>query len=358
MQATARRVVQSDHSHGSPGDSHVRGMERLVLVVEELSLARNLAAVQKIVRKAARDMTVADGATFVLRDEGHCYYADEDAIEPLWKGKRFPMGICISGWVMLNSQPVAIEDIYSDARIPADAYRPTFVKSLAMVPIRTDSPIGAIGIYWAKPHRATCDEMRLLKALANTTAVSLENIEAYETLEKRVKDRTAELQAANEEIRRLALTDELTYLYNRRGFMLLGEAQLRQARRSETSTQLIFMDLNGLKSVNDQVGHEAGDRMLVNFATILRRCFRDSDVLARMGGDEFCALANSESQDADAIALRIREALIEFNKTSGQVALSTSIGVVNVIEHPEKSLERLVSLADAAMYADKQRSRA
>ena len=124
MQATARRVVQSDHSHGSPGDSHVRGMERLVLVVEELSLARNLAAVQKIVRKAARDMTVADGATFVLRDEGHCYYADEDAIEPLWKGKRFPMGICISGWVMLNSQPVAIGHLfrraYSRGCVPAD----------------------------------------------------------------------------------------------------------------------------------------------------------------------------------------------------------------------------------------------
>ena len=97
-------------------------------------------AVKEIVRKAARALTGADGATFVLRDNGHCYYADEDAIEPLWKGKRFPMGLCISGWVMLNCQPTTIEDIYSDPRIPADAYRPTFVKSLAMVPIRTRSP--------------------------------------------------------------------------------------------------------------------------------------------------------------------------------------------------------------------------
>ncbi|MFC3909048.1 GAF domain-containing protein [Legionella dresdenensis] len=115
-----------------------------------------------IVRKAARRLTNADGATFVLRDKENCYYADEDAIGPLWKGKRFPMAMCISGWVMLHGESVVIEDIYSDSRVPADAYRPTFVKSLAMVPIRKNSPIGAIGTYWAENYHPTEQQLKFL----------------------------------------------------------------------------------------------------------------------------------------------------------------------------------------------------
>jgi hypothetical protein len=175
-------------------------MRRLVTAVQDLSLARSMEAVAEVVRRAARELTGADGASFVLRDGDRCYYADEDAISPLWKGQRFPMSACISGWVMLNKQPVVIEDIYADSRIPVDAYRPTFVKSLAMTPIRTASPIGAIGNYWATPHRATPDEIEILQALANTTAVALESVELYAKLEQRVRDRTAQLEAANREL--------------------------------------------------------------------------------------------------------------------------------------------------------------
>ena len=133
----------------------MNGMIELVDVVQRLAMARDLPAIQAIVRTAARRLTGADGATFVLRDGERCHYADEDAIAPLWKGQRFPLSACISGWAMLNRQPAVIEDIYADDRIPHDAYRPTFVKSLAMVPIRTLDPVGAIGNYWAEKHRPT-----------------------------------------------------------------------------------------------------------------------------------------------------------------------------------------------------------
>lgn len=175
-------------------------MSRLVAVVQQLSLVRNLEGIMAIVRHAARELTGADGATFVLRDNDCCFYADEEAIAPLWKGQRFPLQACISGWAMLNKQPAVIKDIYADSRIPADAYRPTFVKSLAMVPIRTNAPIGAIGNYWAKQRMPTKEEIELLQALANTTAVAMENVQVYGELEKRVKDRTAELEAANKEL--------------------------------------------------------------------------------------------------------------------------------------------------------------
>jgi signal transduction histidine kinase len=198
------RLAPAIHRALHVGHADARAQEaaalRLVAVVQELSLVRDLQSLMAIVRHAARDLTGADGATFVLRDGDLCHYADEEAIAPLWKGLRFPMSACISGWAMLHKEAVALEDIYADPRIPADAYRPTFVKSLAMVPIRKAAPIGAIGNYWAKPHRPTAEEMGLLQALADSTSIAMENLQLYGELEQRVAERTAQLEAANKEL--------------------------------------------------------------------------------------------------------------------------------------------------------------
>lgn len=168
-------------------------MENLVDIIQDLSLTRDLEGIMKIVRTAARSLTGADGATFVLRDEEKCYYADEDAISPLWKGQRFPMTSCVSGWAMIHGKPVVIEDIYQDERIPADAYRPTFVKSMTMVPIRTSKPVGAIGNYWANQRMPREEEIRILQALANATSIAMENVDLYARLQK-------ELQAVEKNI--------------------------------------------------------------------------------------------------------------------------------------------------------------
>ena len=184
-------------SQQQPADAsawYVEAMEQLIRAVQDLSHARDIDAVTAVVRAAARNLTGADGATFVLRDGDQCYYADENAIEPLWKGKRFPLNACVSGWVMLNAQPAVIDDIYSDARVPVEAYRPTFVKSMAMVPIRRNSPIGAIGNYWASKRTPTQEEIAILQALADTTSVALENVELYGKLRRQVH--TLEAQQA------------------------------------------------------------------------------------------------------------------------------------------------------------------
>lgn len=150
--------------------------KRLLTVVQSLSTARDLVTIMDIVRHAVRDLTGSDGATFVLRDDDHCWYAEEDAISPLWKGRRFPINVCISGWVMLNREPAIIADIYEDSRIPIDAYRETFVKSLVTVPIKTTNPIGAIGCYWKDRHITSYDEINILQILADTAAISMDNI--------------------------------------------------------------------------------------------------------------------------------------------------------------------------------------
>ena len=128
---------------------------------------------QKIA-KISRALIGADGATFVLRDGELSWYAEEDAISPLWKGRKFPLSACISGWVMLNGQPAVIEDIYLDTRIPADAYRPTFVKSLAMVAVGNPA-IAAIGTYWARQYAPSEEEVALIQALADLVATALQD---------------------------------------------------------------------------------------------------------------------------------------------------------------------------------------
>jgi len=145
-------------------------------LLAELEATPDLTAIGQVVRTAARTLTGAMGATFVLRDDDRCFYADEDAIAPLWKGQRFPMTSCISGWAMLNVATAIVPDIEADPRIPLEAYRPTFVRSLAMVPVGSPTPVAAIGAYWSVPRTPHPDEVDRLEALAAATAAAIDRV--------------------------------------------------------------------------------------------------------------------------------------------------------------------------------------
>jgi len=170
----AARINQDNSSNESEWRSHA--IELMGKAREALSQAQDLSTITAIVRTAARTLVQADGATFVLKDGDKCYYVDEDAISMLWKGKRFPISNCVSGWVMMNAVPTTIPDIYKDDRVLTEAYRPTFVKSLAMVPIGQNGPIGAIGTYWAVTRQANDAEVAILQDLAQATSAALERL--------------------------------------------------------------------------------------------------------------------------------------------------------------------------------------
>jgi PAS domain S-box-containing protein len=175
-------------------------LHHLISAIKELSSAHTLELVQRIVATSARKLAGADGATFVFREGDCCYYADEDAIGPLWKGEKFPLTSCISGWVMLHRVPAVIADIYADERIPVEAYKPTFVKSLAMIPVNTTEPFAAIGSYWRHRHAPSELEVQLLQTLADAAARAVENVHLLNELEDRVRQRTAQLEAVNREL--------------------------------------------------------------------------------------------------------------------------------------------------------------
>lgn len=153
--------------------SPMDGMDDMLL---KISMARGLPEIMEVMRSSARDLIGADGITFVMKEHDECFYVEEDAIAPLWKGQRFPMENCISGWAMNHAEVVVIDDIYKDERIPKDAYRPTFVKSLAIVPLRPDDPVGAIGAYWAKNALPSEESVHRLRRIANAVAVSIANV--------------------------------------------------------------------------------------------------------------------------------------------------------------------------------------
>jgi diguanylate cyclase (GGDEF)-like protein len=339
----------------SDEDDAVGSMQHLLRAVQELSLARTLPEIQQIVRAAARALTGCDGATFVLRDNGMCYYADEDAIAPLWKGSRFPMETCISGWTMLNRQAAVVQNIYEDDRIPHEAYRPTFVQSLVMVPIRKLDPVGAIGNYWADEHMPTEREVSLLQALADATSVAMENVQISAELEQRVLDRTADLERVSNEMLQLSVTDDLTGVTNRRGFYLLAEAVLLAARRDGLDCLFGFIDVDGLKKVNDRQGHVVGDALIVDVVEVLRATLRKSDVLARLGGDEFCVLAVGADCEPAALKARITAAMQRFNDTEVRsYAVSTSIGLMAVPAGDTSTVDELLARADVLMYEEKK----
>jgi len=365
FQRSISPVIISDSNGVKAEISYAQGIEHLIEAVQALSLARTLEQIMEIVRKSARELTGADGASFVLRDGDQCYYADEDAIAPLWKGQRFPMSICISGHTMQNRQPVVISDIYEDERIPFVAYQPTFVKSMAMVPIRMCNPIGAIGTYWATLHQPTEEEVKLLQALADTTAVAMENVQIYNELEQRVRNRTAALEKKIEEhqkveanVRHLSLTDQLTGLYNRRGFFLFADQQLKLDHQLQKSCCLLFVDIDGLKPINDTFGHEVGDRLIVDVAELLSQTYRDCDIISRWGGDEFVVFISKCSNDTNAITARLQTNVDFFNQNRGRsYHLSMSIGVQKSVINEDVSLEKLVLQADELMYRQKHAKR-
>jgi len=141
--------------------------------VQMLDESAGVEAVQRILRQSVRASVHANGATVVLLSDNECYYVDEDAMSPLWKGQRFPVNACISGWAMLHRQTVVVPDIAIDDRIPQNAYRPTFVRSLVMVPMRVADPLGAIGAYWARRYRASTSEVETLERIAEAAGAAL-----------------------------------------------------------------------------------------------------------------------------------------------------------------------------------------
>jgi len=176
---------------------------------------------------------------------------------------------------------------------------------------------------------------------------------------ERERARAATLKLA-EEVRNLSIRDELTGLYNRRGFLELSRLVIQQTDRARGSALLFFLDLNGMKQINDQLGHEEGDQALRDTAGVLRATFRASDVVARLGGDEFVALLpEANAQQLESFVARIQAEITARNQKPGQrYRLSASVGGTLYDSSRPESIEALLVKADTLMYEEKRARKA
>lgn len=167
-----------------------------------------------------------------------------------------------------------------------------------------------------------------------------------------------ERKRMEEEIKALSLRDELTTLYNRRGFMTLADQQLKMATRLKKKVVLLYLDVDNLKRINDTGGHKTGDRALVEIAFILKKSFRESDIVGRLGGDEFSVLAMETTRiNAEVLTKRIEEKLEMFNsRSSAEAGFTLAVSVGAFTRDPEypTSVEEMLSRADLLMYEQKR----
>lgn len=129
-------------------EEHSQADPQLARTAELMAEAGSLADVVSILTRTGRWIAGSDGIAVVLREDDVCAYVAEDAIEPLWKGRRLPLETCISGWAMLNRKTAVVPDIGTDPRIPISAYASKAIRSLVMVPIGAPEPVAALGAYW------------------------------------------------------------------------------------------------------------------------------------------------------------------------------------------------------------------
>jgi diguanylate cyclase (GGDEF)-like protein len=159
-----------------------------------------------------------------------------------------------------------------------------------------------------------------------------------------------------DEFRKMSLHDDLTGIYNRRGFLVLAQQQLKLAKRSKRGLLLVVADLDGLKKINDTFGHEEGDMALKDAAYILKDTFRESDIIGRIGGDEFAiVMLEDKKAGEETLNARLQEGLNTWNaKRIRRYKISISIGISRC--EPESSclLDKLISEADTLMYEQKR----
>lgn len=365
MSVSHQPAIASDT--GDPLGSYGAAMEHLASAISTLStMAKTLLALTTTVAATNRRVINAGGGGLALvlrnRDRGYC--VDDSVIAPLGKEQHYPTSLLISGWTIDHAYPVVIPNLEGYQSISYGAYQPILMRDVVMVPQRMGDPVGMIETGWSRYHEASPDEVRLLQVLADSTAVALANIRLYTELEQRIQTHTAALELEVEEhkqaeaqVRHLSLTDELTGLNNRRGFYVLGELALEVARRNGTIAWLIFLDLDGLKQVNDHWGHEAGDRAIAAAATLLRETFRTSDVVARIGGDEFAILAMTNTETPTrTLCDRLQSQVRHYNQAHVHpFQLALSIGVECC--QRDDQLADVLGRADAKMYVAKRQKR-
>ncbi len=261
-----------------------------------------------------------------------------------------PISLC-SRLIQLGRETIVSPDIRADERFMRDplANEEPYIRFFAGVPLtgQDDSVMGVLCVMHTEAWELSSGQLEALEAVARQLT---DRIELQRTARR--------LREANKKLKDLSLTDELTGLFNYRGFLLHAEQQLKRfrTRRSSGSLWVMLADMDDLKTINDRYGHLEGSKAIKQAGEIIVNTFRDADIIARPGGDEFTAMMiNTIDEVADRLRGRLQESLDSYNETSGKpYHLGLSVGLVKVNIDLDLSIDELVQRADEEMYRDKR----
>jgi diguanylate cyclase (GGDEF)-like protein len=260
---------------------------------------------------------------------------------------------------MIADPKVLAESVERGGTSSENRYMSTDVVETYVPIIREGRLTGVFEIYYD-----ISAEKQKLKNLINLSSVVLFGMAAVLLIAviisvSRATQYLKDRQRVLEELRTLSLSDELTGLYNRRGFFILAEQQIKIAARTRRGMLLVSADLDGLKGINDRFGHHEGDRALVDAAQILRQSFRESDILSRIGGDEFVVLITEKPEINEEVLFgRLRKNLEVYNrKVQRPYSFFISMGVATFDSKNPVSLNELLVQADKSMYRNKKHTK-
>ncbi|HKQ51672.1 MAG TPA: PAS domain S-box protein, partial [Pyrinomonadaceae bacterium] len=334
-EAEREELLERERVARDEAERRLRESVQLAAVYRDLARSLELSEVTATVCRAARELLGSDGAAFIIHEGDEVYYAETDAIAPLWKGQRFPATACVSGWTIIERQPAVIEDIYLDPRVPLEAYRQTFVNSLVMVPVRAVNPVGAIGAYWAERRRATEDEVRLMQSLASAADLAFANAQLFEQTKKARLEAEAANRLKDEFLATLSheLRTPLTAIIG--WAHMLGEEMLnaemnRQAvqairRNADQQRQIVEDILDASRIVTGKLRVEVEPMRLV---ALLREIIDSVQPAAAAKGIELNAQLDPRADEIQGDPHRLRQVI--WNLLSNAVKFTDSGGRVKV----------------------------
>jgi diguanylate cyclase (GGDEF)-like protein len=325
--------------------------KRLNILTDIVKTANSILEPRKVIETImakVQQLIPSEAWSMLMVDEGRQELTFELALGE--KGKdvssfRVKIGEGIAGWVAQTGKPTIVNDVSKDPRFAAkfDSETQFKTRSILCAPlISRGRTIGVVEIINRTGGRFTQGDLEILLTLVEPCAIAIENAMLFQRAEQ------------------LTITDDLTKLFNSRYLNLYIGREIKRCKRHGIPLSVIFLDLDGFKGINDQYGHLAGSRTLTEVGTILAVAVRESDILARYGGDEFVVvLPETPPSGALVIAERIRKAIESHRFLSEQglaARISASFGIASYPDHA-LTPEGLIQKADQAMYRVKERDK-